>query len=323
MSVTKSVTSALVGVATDRGLVPSPETPVADALPPEAFASAGDRARFASVTIRDVLGMSAIDAPVPPHRALPEDRERQRAFLKAPNRTTFALTQSLLPVPGVSFQYTDITPLIATGIVEYATKKTALELADEALFGPMGFRNYEWMHQDASGIDNGAYGLRLRPIDMQKLGILYLNGGRWGDRPLLSRTWVECSFTPWIRSKRHFEAPNYGWYWWTFRRPAQWTSHVAVGWKGQRISVFPEKHVVVTMTALVEDEDEAAFYDRILESYVMPAVDAGKGDPGLRRELAERLEEARRVDVLGARPIEPRMVPTIAPKERHRPFGPR
>jgi CubicO group peptidase (beta-lactamase class C family) len=56
-------------------------------------------------------------------------------------------------------------------------------------------RNYEWMHQDPSGIDNGGYGLRLRPIDMQKFGVLYLNGGVWRGEPLISRSWVERSFS--------------------------------------------------------------------------------------------------------------------------------
>src|SRR5580693_8539494 len=60
------------------------------------------------------------------------------------------------------------------------------------------------------GIDNGAYGLRLRPTDMQKLGILYLNDGAWQGTQIVSREWVRQSFTPWIRSRPDLSNPNYG-----------------------------------------------------------------------------------------------------------------
>ena len=200
MSVTKSFTSALVGIAIDQGLVRDADASLAQILPQWLFASEKDRARFAPVTLKHVLGMSALDAQVPPHENSPEAEARQRAFLAAPNRARFALSQDLLPEPGVSFQYTDITPLLAAAAVSYAAHSTLLEFAQANLFGPLGFQNVEWMHEDASGIDNGAYGLRVRPIDMQKFGVLYLQGGRWNGRQILSEAWVKRSFEPWIRN---------------------------------------------------------------------------------------------------------------------------
>ncbi|HVH47522.1 MAG TPA: serine hydrolase, partial [Labilithrix sp.] len=259
MSVTKSVTSALVGIAIGRGLVANAETSVADALPESAFPDAAARERFRSVTIRHVLGMSALDAEVPPHRKHPDDVARGKAFWVSANRTRFALGQALLPEPGVSFQYTDITPLIATGIVTYASGTTALEFANEHLFGPLGFENQEWMHEDETGLDNGAYGLRMRPIDMQKFGLLYMNGGMWGGKQIVPRRWVDESFSPWIKSNASLETPNYGWYWWTVAYAPGWTARVCKGWKGQRIAVVPERNVVVTMTGNVTDDEEAYF----------------------------------------------------------------
>jgi CubicO group peptidase (beta-lactamase class C family) len=112
----------------------------------------------------------------------------------------------------------------------------------------MGFRNYEWMHQDRSGLDLGGFGLRLRPIDMQKFGVLYLSGGLWRGRPLISRRWVERSFSPWNRSRPASRDPDYGWFWWTYPNGSSWTTHAAIGWKGQRIAVLLRQRVVVTMT---------------------------------------------------------------------------
>ena len=327
MSVTKSFTSALMGAAIARGLVPSTETSVADALPPSVFASDADRARFAAVTIKDVLGMSALDAEVPPHRNLPEDQQREAAFWASPNRAKFAVTQNLLPAPGVDFQYTDITPLVASGIIEYAAHETELELAEQTLFRPMGFRNYEWMHEDAAGVDNGAYGLRLRPVDMQKFGILFLQGGVWKGTRLLPKDWVDRSFTPWIASAPTLTSPNYGWYWWTFDYAPHWRARVADGWKGQRIAVVPEKGVVVTMTGIVEDQPEEALFESIVRQYVIPAVDgvAGKPpvpDPSLRAPLAAVLAEVQAGPLRVKPTVEARMIPSIAPKEIHHPFTP-
>ncbi len=189
MSATKSVVSALVGIAIDQGLISGPNAPITETLPRQLFASDSDVARFRSVTVRHVLGMSALDAPDPPRVTTPEAVARHLRFRSAHNRVKFALEQPLLATPERAYQYNDVTPALAVGLVQYATGKTALEFAEDRLFGPMGLRNYEWMHQDPSGIDLGGFGLRLRPIDMQKFGVLYLNGGVWRGNALISRSW--------------------------------------------------------------------------------------------------------------------------------------
>lgn len=326
MSVTKSVTSALVGVAINEKILGAPTTSVTDALPPEVFATPADRARFESVTIRDVLGMSALDAQVPPHRDLPEDEARLAAFNSTDNRLRFALKQAILPKPGVSFQYTDVTPILASGMLEYASGQTAFDYANAMLFDPMGFENQEWMHADASGIDNGAYGLRLRPVDMQRFGILYLRRGNWQGRQLLPSSWVDQSFTPWIKSDASQPSPNYGWYWWTQTFAPHWTAHLALGWKGQRIAVIPEQNVVVTMTAIEEDPNEPLF-GQVMSNYVIPATSGRTGRPphpdaSLRAKLHATLESVRTGPSRIKAGTEPRMVPSIAPKEAHPAFSP-
>src|SRR5262249_44936220 len=178
--------------------------------------------------------MSALDAPVFPHLDTPAAKRRLANWWKADNRVNFALSQRLLSSPGHDFQYTAVTCSLAAGAVEYSSGMTMLDLANKTLFRPMDFRNQEWMHEDPSGIDNGAIGLRLRPVDMQKFGILYLGHGCWQGKQLIPRDWVELSFQPWIRTRPDREKPNYGWYWWRSFWGNGWTGHVANGWKGQR-----------------------------------------------------------------------------------------
>ncbi len=331
MSVTKTVTSALVGVALDRKKIPSAETPITELLPDKLF-NGGEKASFARVTLREILGMSALDALVPPHQTTPEARQRQTSFLNAANRVNFALQQKLLSRPGEDFQYQDITPYLAGGVVQYATGQSLYDLANDALFKPMDFKNAEWMHQDPSGFDNPAYGLRLRPIDMQKFGLVYLNDGCWEGKRLLSADWVRRSFTPWIGSAKTAERPNYGWYWWTRWRAGGWREHRASGWKGQRISVFPEKRIVVTMTGILENPEgassgpslEAQVYDAVVAKIIAAVA---KGPESADRDaLDKQLQEAKARFAISKHPLsgrtETRMKPETRPKEKHVPFAP-
>jgi CubicO group peptidase (beta-lactamase class C family) len=318
MSVTKSFTSAAVGVAIARGLIARAESPLDELLPPELFD--GHPERFHAITLREVLGMSALYAPVPPHQWTAEAKANQAGFIAAKNRVAYALRRPLVAQPGHDFFYTDMTPLLAVAAVSYASKKTLLELSREALFEPMGFRNEEWMHQDAAGLDNGAFGLRVRPIDMQKFGVLYLRGGEWNGQLLLPRAWVEQSFTPWVASKPG-EPPDYGWAWWSMRFAGH-TAHVANGWRGQRIAVLPSLGLVVTMTGDFPDGEERVFRT-VVEEFVVPAVHDGlEPDPTGDAELTAAAAELRAGPSRIWPNSEPRMVPSVAPKEGHHPFRP-
>ena len=254
-----------------------------------------------------------------------------RRFLASPNRTRFALAQAVVADPGTAYHYSDITADITTGILEYASNRSALELAEEALFRPMDFRNYEWMHQDRTGIDSGSYGLRLRAIDLQKLGILYLQRGVWDGRRLLSSDWTERSFSPYIRTSKTAAQPDFGWSWRmtdygtrTSRDAApgarSWVAHMSTGWKGQRIAVFPDQAIVVTMTGYLEPpEDEAVVFRRVVRDHVIPSLE-GTGaapprpDPAQRGPLRELLERARSGPMPANMVDHPDAVPSVRPK---------
>jgi CubicO group peptidase (beta-lactamase class C family) len=316
MSVTKSITSALVGAAIDRRLVKGTNSTVAENLPAAVFPSAEALKRFQTVTLKDVLGMSALDAPVPPHQQTPEATDRLNSFLRSPNRLTFALEQATLARVGKDFQYTDITPMIAGGIVQSATKQTLMAFGKTALFGPMGFRNEEWMHQDRSGLDNASYGLRLRPVDMQKFGILFLNQGCWDGAQLVSKEWVSTSFTPWIKSRPDLRDANYGWYWWTDKFASGWIGHTANGWKGQRITVVPDKGVVVTMTAIVEDDTDGKLYGELFNRFIIPALETSAPISDAKTRLKSALADIWTNKTAIGSNTEARMLPSATSKER-------
>lgn len=196
--------------------------------------------------------MSALDALEPPHSFTEDAVERGRQANTVENRARFALTQKLLSEAGKSYQYNDLTPQIAIAMIQVSSGKSAMDFADETLFGPLGFKNAEWMHQDRAGFDMGSYGLRLRPIDMQKFGNLFLNGGAWNGRQLVSRAWVERSFQPWMKTAPN-RPVNYGWYWWSGNYGPGWETREAMGWRGQRVVIVPQQRLVVTITGYMEE----------------------------------------------------------------------
>jgi CubicO group peptidase (beta-lactamase class C family) len=323
MSVTKSVVSTLVGIAIGEHLLPDANTSIAEVFPASLFPSPAARETFRPVTIRNVLGMSALDAPDPPRVHTPEALARFAKFVHAESRVRFALTQAVLPSPGVDFQYNDVTPMLATGFLHMATHATAFDYARTHLFEPMGFRNFEWMHQDRSSVDLGGSGLRLRPIDMQKLGVLFLRHGLWNGKQLVPRAWVDQAFVPWNQSPTA-KAPNYGSFWWT-KHFGSTTALVAVGWKGQRIAVFPAQDLVVTMTAVIEDADEEALFAKLMEKFVLPAVASETSlppAPELRARLAAHLAQVKEGPLRFLATTEWRMIPTVEPKEVRRPYAP-
>jgi CubicO group peptidase (beta-lactamase class C family) len=319
MSVTKSVLSALVGIAIDRGLLPGPDAPITSLLPRALFPSAADLERFRGVTLKQAMGMAGVDAPDQPRQRTPEDMVRYGRFWSAPNRVAFVLTLPLLPPGG--FQYNDATPMLAGGALQYAAGKSAFDFAEEVLFRPMGFRNAEWMHEDATGIDNAGYGLRLRPIDMQKFGLLYLRRGLWSGRRLLSEAWVARSFEPWQKSRPDASKPDYGWFWWADDFGPTWSAHVARGWKGQRIAVFPEQDIVLTLTGCFEDGSEQALFEEVVRKVLQPSLSpGGESAPAAAGELEALLDEVHHGPPRLSDWIEYRMVPSIAPKAPRRPY---
>jgi CubicO group peptidase (beta-lactamase class C family) len=323
MSVTKSVTSSLVGVAMDRGYLASTDQNIAELLPPDLFLNPADRSRFSLLTLKDVLGMSGLNASVAPHDPSPEAKRRSNEWWGSKNRVRYALTQTLLSNPGIDFLYTDITPTLAAGVVEYATHQTLFDFANENLFEPMQFANQEWMHEDPSGIDNGAFGLRLRPIDMQKFGILFLNDGCWNGQQLISSKWIKQSFTSWITSGENTYSTDYGWYWWKDVWGKDWTSFGAIGWKGQRIDVFPEQKMVITMTAIINDGSENRVFSNLIHSYVMHLTEplpSGSDVALIKANLKRELEAIRTAPSRIVPGTELRMIPTVSNKERHTPF---
>ena len=172
-SVTKSVTSALVGIAIGEGRIPGVDANAHELFPDHREQMAPDKR---SVTLHHVLTMSAGLDWFEPGDYTNQGNDEIR-MSKSPDPIAFTLGRSLATRPGEVFQYNGGLPTLLGYLLEQAYGKRGDEILKEKLLEPLGIEEFEF-HNTRSGLLAYASGLRLRPRDMAKIGIVYVNGGR-------------------------------------------------------------------------------------------------------------------------------------------------
>jgi len=274
-SVTKSVLSALIGMAVGDGLIGSLDDKVLDYFPEYAVGSA-DRQKQA-ITIRNLLTMTA---PYPfPDWHEPFDRMRRQ-----PNWVKFALDMMGQGGQIGVFKYCTSGAHLLSAILTRVTGKSAREFANERLFGPTGMRlipdNPEqgfspdhlygskvkgWLH-DPAGLSTGGFGLTLTTRDMARFGFLYLNGGQWDGHRVVPEAWVNQSWQPAVAA---FEKLNYGYLWWLGEEDGV-SVRLATGDGGNIICCVPQLDLVVAVASKLVRR--AADRMELVRKFMIPAV---------------------------------------------------
>jgi CubicO group peptidase (beta-lactamase class C family) len=234
-SATKSVVSMLAGLATAQGSIRAPEQTLLSALPPEDAKGVSDG--VARIKLGDLLSMrSGFDCGF--KRGEPE----LTAMRGAADWVAYTLRLPMIAEPGTRFGYCSPNFHLLSAALGSSTGESALEFARRNLFAPLGITDVYWP-ADGRGITRGWGDLQLRPHDMAKLGLLMLRDGQWEGRQILPKAWVDRS----VRGHSPANDSNdYGFAWWMpYAIPGLFE---AVGRGGQRISVLPEKSLVVVMT---------------------------------------------------------------------------
>jgi CubicO group peptidase (beta-lactamase class C family) len=268
-STTKSVVSALVGIAIGDGSIRGVDAPVVDLLPEHRIA---DREAKRSILLRHVLTMTAgleWDESMP----YTDPRNSEARMIRSGDPIGYVLSRQLISEPGSQFNYNGgLTELLAA-VVRHATGQGLEEFAQERLFAPLGIERFEW-RRHANGLPSAASGLRLRPVDLAKFGYLYLNRGQWNGRQILPAAWVDESL------REHWTEPHfgYGYHWWVPRFTAKGAPIEAFqtrGNGGQCAFVFPKLGLVVVTTAGNYDQfqgDRQLIPHRLIAEYVLPSA---------------------------------------------------
>lgn len=271
-SVTKSVTSALFGIAVASGAIPDIDAPVLSYFPEYKDLQTDERKR---IRLRHVLSMSSGLEWDEDSRPYGDPLNSETAMDAARDRAWFVLSRPIVAAPGERFRYNGGDTLLLAAVIERATKMRLDEYAGKVLFRPLGIERFDWIKYP-DGTPIAASGLRLLPRDMAKFGVLYLSRGQWQGKQVVPEAWVKASTSPQTKiSDRPFGFQNYGYQWWlgTARDDAHTPWIMAVGYGGQRIMLIPSLDLVMVLTAgMYGNRAQTDITFEILLDGVLPAM---------------------------------------------------
>lgn len=263
-SASKSVISALVGIALREGVIDGLDQRVVEFFPE--YVGDEDDPRKREITVRDLLTMrSGLEST---------SFEGYGRWVAGDDWVRGVLERPMVTDPGERFIYSTGSSHLLSAIITRASGETTLQFARRHLFGPLDIEPGGWQ-RDPQGYYFGGNNLSLSPREMRRFGELYLNGGRWEGRQVLPESWVRESWRIYTHSRRH--GYGFGYYWWT-RELAGHPVHYAWGYGGQFIFVVPDLEMVVVATSTNRPENRGGgshlrdVYD-LLRSGILPAAD--------------------------------------------------
>jgi CubicO group peptidase (beta-lactamase class C family) len=271
-SVSKSVTSALFGIAMASGAIADIDAPVLRYFPEYDDLQTAERLR---IRLRDVLSMTSGLEWDEDSRPYGDPLNSETAMDAASDRYRFVLSRPIAAPPGERFRYSGGDTMLLAAIIERATKQRLSKYAEQVLFRPLGIERHEWIaYPDGTPI--AASGLRLLPRDMAKFGLLYMQRGQWRGTQVVPEAWVKASMSAQAKvSDRPFGFQNYGYQWWlgTARDDAHTPWIMAVGYGGQRIMLIPSRDLIMVMTAgMYRNRAQTDITFEVLLDGVLPAV---------------------------------------------------
>lgn len=267
-SVTKSVTSAAIGIALERGEIGSIDDAAVsyfdDLLP-----LANDSSEKQTMTIENWLtmqhGLQWNEWDV----NYLSDSNQNKQMIDSVTPMRFLLDLPSTTPPGSIYAYSTGISYALGRIISRASGERFYDYIQRYLFQPMNINDHDaWMIQNDL---HGGSGLYLSMRSMAKFGQMYLDDGQWLGQQIVPSSWVEVS------TQEHVSQENirYGYQWWinTFTVNGQsYESFYANGWGGQYIMIFPELESVVILTGRRYQDGQAQQTDirAILEQYILP-----------------------------------------------------
>lgn len=266
-SVTKTVTSVVIGVATGQKEFPDLDTPILKFFDPAKVANVDDRKR--RITIRHLMTMTAgLDW----NEDLPYvDPNNSAVVMEASfDWVQYTLDRPMANEPGAIFKYNSGATQLLSHIFRSATGRDIEEYAAQHLFGPLGISRYFWKRSPTGLVDTEG-GLYLAPRDLAKIAYLYLKDGVWKGKSIVAVDWVKASIAPSVTVSD--AGVKYGYKWWL--HPYGKEGRLAfgmLGFGGQRATVVPELNLVLVFTGWNILPDKPYLTTRVAIDRVLEAV---------------------------------------------------
>jgi CubicO group peptidase (beta-lactamase class C family) len=244
----KGVTSLLLGIAIDQGLIKSVEQSIYDFLPSPKFKQP-DKDGHQDIKIKHLLTMSS---------GLSADDNDEKSpgsslnWLTKDDWVNFAISLPMIFTPGKKYVYNDVCPMLIGAIIEETSGKKLSDFAKQNLFTPLGIREFYWY--TASNGRTGPMGnLYISTLDFAKLGQLLINKGQWQGKKIISPEWiVEISKKRFDIAKDDPFANAYGYFWFSMTKEIDGKKYDCVyasGNGGNLLFVIPTENLVVSLTS--------------------------------------------------------------------------
>jgi CubicO group peptidase (beta-lactamase class C family) len=258
--VTKSITSTLVGIAIERGFIDSIDVRMVDYLPANIRPSGGAKD---NILVRHLLT----------HTSGFQWAENAEivTWISSSNPLRYILNRPIVDSPGTDFNYSTAGTHLLSAISRQAIGVDIEVFADSYLFAPLGISRWRW-ERDPQGYPFGGHGIELRTEDMAKLGVLFLNRGRWGGEQVVPADWVRQATAVHFRGSSNWgpvQRVSYGLLWWLVSAD-DIDIYMALGWGGQFVICIPVLDLVVAVNARWQvDADQADAQERAILEVVV------------------------------------------------------
>ena len=271
-SISKSVTSACVGVAVKQGLIKNIDTPIFEYF--KDYEQVFDTTKK-KMTIRHLLTMTS-GLEWNEDLSYRDLRNSELQMDLSTDPIKYILGQPIVSAPGTKWNYNGGESQLLAQIIPKVSGMTIDKFAEKNLFAPLGIVKYEWL-AFKENMPATASGVRLRSRDLLKIGLLYMNNGLWEGNQILDKEWTEQSLTSQISRPQSKNNGGYGYQFWTYtdmlnNQPFQITE--AKGNGGQRLFFCKQQNLLVLFTAgnynkwdIVNDSHKA-LTDYILKSLI-------------------------------------------------------
>jgi CubicO group peptidase (beta-lactamase class C family) len=279
MSATKSITSACIGIAIDKGFIKNVHQSIFDYLPEYKHLFTGGKEK---ITIEHLLTMTSglewdeWGAPLSSSK-----NDLVGLWVHCEDPIECILERPLKAEPGTNFTYSGGNMVLLGEIIRKAAKMTIDTFSEKYLFELFKTDSSNWAQRFENGVIYAGGGLIITPRDMIKIGVTYLNKGVWNGNRIVSEQWVEKSATS-FGGNTGIKVPGedsdrsgYSYSWWVdqFSHSGKTINAFhAGGWGGQKIMVIPELKTVVVFTGGNYLSKVREF--KLLKKYIIPAIDS-------------------------------------------------
>lgn len=266
----KSITSLLLGIAIDKGLIKNVEQSVYGFFTKTGYTSPPKDAHL-DIKIKNLLsmssGLSADDNSNSPGSTA--------NWLIKNDWVNFTTSLPMIFKPGEKYVYNDVCPMLIGAIIEEVSGQKLADFANDNLFKPLGIKEFYW-YTAPNGKTGPMGNLYVSALDFSKIGQLVLNKGKWQDKQIVSSSWINELLQKKIEvSKDDPFASGYSYLW--FLGSKEVKGHkieyvYASGNGGNNVFVVPSQNLVVCLTSSAYGQGYGGFRSQNIFKFILESL---------------------------------------------------